>query len=138
MDVSSGRSCTPNYPESFENYTRQDNLNIPLLQDSGLERLDEQNFRVWIAPDLSNPEFLLLLSLFPSSISRREVPLFKPAGSKGKVPDIESGLAADEEKIEVQCGTGKMWIGCTERSLVTMKGGLWDRFLSWWRGLLCF
>jgi len=112
-------------------------LNIPLLQDNGYDKLDEQNLRVWVTPDLSNPELLSLISLFPTSITRREVPLFKPPGVKGRKRDLEAGLGEDEEKVEINCGTGRMWIGTTERSLSTMKGSLWDRFISWWHSIFC-
>lgn len=116
---------------------RQTSLNIPLLQDTGYDKFDEQNLRIWIFPDISNPELLSLLSLFPSSISRREVPLFKPPGSNSRKRDLEAGLGEGEEKEEVKCGAGRMWIGATERSLSTMKGGLWDRFISWWHSIFC-
>jgi hypothetical protein len=132
-----GRSPSPLYPENFENASRQDSLNIPLLQESGFDKLEEQHLRVWVAPDLSNPEFQSLLSLFPSSISRREIPSFKPPGGKSRIQDIEAGLVA-EEKMEIKCGSGRMWIGDFERSLSTMKGGLWDRFVTWWRSIFCF
>lgn len=121
-----------------ESLTKQASLTIPLLQDGGFDRLDEQRLRIWVAPDLSNPEYLSLLALFPSNISQREVPLFKPPSRKSrKQHDLESGLSAGEEKEEVECGTGRMWVGATERSLSMLRGGLWDRFLSWWRSIFC-
>jgi hypothetical protein len=125
------------YPENSESGAGQDKVNASLLQDSEFDGLGEQQLRVWVAPDLSNPEFLLLLSLFPSSISRREVPLFKPPKGKSRVQDLESGFVT-EEKAEISCGSGSMWIGETERSTSSMKGGLWDRFVSWWRKIFCF
>ena len=138
MDKSTNRSPSLLYPESPSINSRQDSLNIPLLQDSGLDRLEEQHLRVWVAPDLSNPEFQSLLSLFPASISRREVPLFKSASrSKPGIEDLESGIVV-LEKDEIKCGTGRMWIGESERSISTMKGGLWDWFVSWWRSIFCF
>jgi len=116
---------------------RQQDLNMPLLQDSGYDKMDEQHLRIWVAPDLSNPELLSLLSLFPSSISRREVPLFKPTRTDVRKRDLEEGFDDGEEKGEVMCGSGRMWVGHTERSLSTMKGGFWDRFISWWRSIFC-
>lgn len=139
MDAGKASGVPSNdYTDLFENTARNDTLDIPLLRDSVYDRMEEQHLRVWVAPDLSNPEYLSLLSLFPSSISRREVPLFESQGHKGKKRDIESGMDNEGEKSEIQCGSGKMWIGNTERSLLVMKGGVWDRFVSWCRSLLCF
>jgi len=124
--------------ENSDSLSKQPSQSIPLLQDNGFDKLDEQHLRIWAAPDLSNPEYLSFLALFPSNISRREVPLFKTPNRKArKQHDIEAGPNHGEEKEGVECGTGRMWVGATDRSLTMMKGGLWDRFLSWWRSIFC-
>jgi hypothetical protein len=95
---------------------------------------DEEYMRTWTAPDLSNPEFLELLKLFPSFITRRSLPRFPVLTSRHA--DIEDG---DEEGIEgkqIQFGTGSMWVSSSPRSS-GWAGGWWARFKLWWRRMFC-
>jgi hypothetical protein len=110
---------------------------------SGIERgFDEQGdnhyLRTWTSPDLSNPEFTSLLSLFPPFLSSRTLPRFPVTISKGARHDLEEGDYDDSEEVrcEVRVGSGVMWIGTKERG-ESWRGNLWERFMAWWRRILC-
>lgn len=106
----------------------------------------EQHMRTWVVPPyLTNPEIMKLLDLFPTTISRGSVPRFKSAAAMGKKerraadPDLEAGEnepGMADQKEYVRHGTGRMWIGDKERN-EGWKGGLWDRFIGWWRRVFC-
>jgi hypothetical protein len=92
------------------------------------DRLEEDELRIWRAPDLSNSEFTSLVSLFPASITSRALPRLNYTRSR-KVDDIEAG-DIDEGRPEVRCGTGRIWQGQTSRT-GRWKGSWWQRFLQW-------
>jgi hypothetical protein len=95
---------------------------------------DEQYMRIWTSPDLTNPELLELLKIFPSFVSRRPLPRF-PIPTSRHV-DIEEG---DDEGIEgrqIQFGTGSMWVSSRLRSS-GWAGGWWTRVILWWRRTFC-
>lgn len=97
---------------------------------------DEVSMRIWTSPDLPDPEFLELIKLFPSFVSRRPLARF-PNPSNSLHPDLEEGL--DDEVAEgkqIHFGTGSMWVSSKQRT-VGWEGGLWTRFLLWWRRILC-
>ncbi|KAG5353498.1 hypothetical protein C0989_006312 [Termitomyces sp. Mn162] len=95
---------------------------------------DEDYLRIWTSPDLTNPEFLELLNLFPSFVSRRPLPRF--ARPNPRPPDIEEGEDEDGEGKRVQFGTGYLWISSKPRS-DGWEGSWWTRFLLWWRRTFC-
>lgn len=105
-------------------------------------RFDDQeeygHLRVWTSPDLSNPEFMSLLSVFPAYVSRRTLPRFLATAAKHTTPDLEEGEFDDTEEMrcEVRVGSGVMWIGTRERS-DRWRGNLWERLKAWWRQVLC-
>lgn len=100
---------------------------------------DEDNegpfLRVWTVADLGNPELQALISLFPDFLARHALPRFPIQASKGYMPDVEAGLNPIEERGEVSCGTGRMWVGRKMRSY-GWQGRWWQRFTAWWRQLL--
>lgn len=95
---------------------------------------DEQYLRVWTSPDLTNPEILLLLDLFPSSVSRRPLPRF-PIPQNRHV-DIEEGEDETLEGRTIRFGTGTMWVSSKRRG-DAWEGDWWTRFVIWWRRLFC-
>lgn len=98
-----------------------------------------ESLRTWTTPDLSNPEYTLLLSSFPPFLTRRTLPLFPaPPTKKHRHLDLEEGVFedSDELKNELRIGTGVLWIGLKERSS-GWQGSWWQRFKLWWRKLLC-
>jgi len=92
---------------------------------------DEQYMRIWTSPDLTNPELLELLNIFPSFVSRRPLPRFPIPTSRHA--DIEEG---DDEGRQIQFGTGSMWVSSRLRSS-GWAGGWWTRFILWWRRTFC-
>lgn len=95
--------------------------------------------RVWMAPDLSNPEITALLRLFPPSITRGEAPRFR--GRKGEAADgevdLETGIGMEgDEREYLRFGTGRMWLSGIERG-GGWRGSTWDRFVEWWRRVFC-
>ncbi|KAG6329452.1 hypothetical protein ID866_9637 [Astraeus odoratus] len=106
----------------------------PLHSDFGMDE-SEVHLRVWSAPDLSNPEYLSLLTIFPSFITRRSLPRF-PVSKNTRVADIEEGEEERGEGKEIRFGTGTMWVSCKRRG-ERYKGDWWTRFVLWWRGLFC-
>lgn len=94
---------------------------------------DEEYMRIWTSPDLSNPELLELLKLFPSFVSRRPLPRFLRPNPRH--PDIEEGEEEEEGK-RVHFGTGSMWVSSKPRS-DGWNGGWWTRFILWWRRTFC-
>ena len=95
---------------------------------------DEVYMRTWTSPDLSNPELLDLLKIFPPFITRRTLPRFPIPTPRH--PDIEEG---DDEGIEgkqIQFGTGSMWVSSRSRSS-GWAGGWWTRLMLWWRRMFC-
>ncbi|KAG6833541.1 hypothetical protein H0H87_005192 [Tephrocybe sp. NHM501043] len=95
---------------------------------------EEDYMRIWTSPDLSNPELMELLKLFPSFVSRRPLPRF--ARPNPRHPDIEEGEDEDGEGKRIHFGTGSMWVSSKPRS-DGWNGGWWTRFVLWWRRLFC-
>ncbi|KAL0956416.1 hypothetical protein HGRIS_002564 [Hohenbuehelia grisea] len=87
---------------------------------------EEDPIRIWTSPDLYNPEYLPLLKVFPSFVTRKTLPRFPG----GRLPDIEEG---DEE---VRAATGTLRISPRMRS-DGWKGGWWTRFVLWLRRIFC-
>ncbi|KAF8585968.1 hypothetical protein K439DRAFT_1615544 [Ramaria rubella] len=100
--------------------------------DDSLE--GEPYMRVWKSPDLDNPELQSLLLLIPDFITRHTLPRFPIPQAKRRVPDLEEGLDIAGERKEVTCGTGRMWIGESQRR-EGWRGSWWHRFTGWWRRL---
>jgi hypothetical protein len=112
-----------------------ENPTTPLRGDFLFDDSEEEYLRIWTSPDLCNPEYLNLLKIFPSFITRRPLPRF-PAASSSRQPDIEEG---DEEGVEgkqIRFGTGSMWVGSKQRS-DGWEGGWWTRFILWWKKTFC-
>ncbi|KAF7321693.1 hypothetical protein MKEN_00690700 [Mycena kentingensis (nom. inval.)] len=102
--------------------------------DDPLDEVDEEFLRIWTSPDLSNPEYVDLLKVFPAFITRRALPRF-PAAS-GPPKDVEQGLNEDSEGKVLRFGTGSMWVGSIARS-EGYEGSLWTRFIMWWKQVFC-
>ncbi|TFK44372.1 hypothetical protein BDQ12DRAFT_672864 [Crucibulum laeve] len=96
---------------------------------------DGEYLRVWTSPDLTNPEFVELLQLFPSFVSRRPLPRF-PTSTIPRHHDIEEGDDDGMEGKLIRFGTGSMWVSMKERS-DGWEGGWWTRFILWWRRIFC-
>ncbi|KAI0675249.1 hypothetical protein C8Q78DRAFT_1075550 [Trametes maxima] len=92
--------------------------------------------RTWTAPDLSNPEFLSLLSLFPSFVVRNPLPRFPVTSVSRRVPDIEEGEPMESDRKDIKVGTGTMWLG-TKRRADGWQGGWWTRFKLWLARVFC-
>ncbi|KAK7692565.1 hypothetical protein QCA50_004195 [Cerrena zonata] len=98
-----------------------------------LPDLDEY-LRTWTAPDLSEPEYLNLLTIFPTFIVRHPLPTFPVPSKSRRFPDIEEGEAVVEERKDIRVGTGTMWVGPKTRS-PGWQGSWWTRFKLWWKRL---
>jgi hypothetical protein len=92
--------------------------------------------RKWTSPDLSNPEYIALLDLFPGFTKRRAVPYF-PVARDSRHPDIEEAEDERGEGKEIRFGTGTMWVSPKLRR-EGWEGGWWSRFLMWWRRTFAF
>ena len=100
------------------------------------DETDEQYLRVWTSPDLSNPEILQLVKLFPAFVSRRPFPRFPVPNSSGNV-DIEEGDDDGPEGRHIQFGTGSMCVSLKQRT-DAWEGGCWTRFVMWWKRKFCW
>lgn len=96
----------------------------------------EEYLRVWTVPDLSDPEFLALLKVFPAFIARNPLPTFPTLSKSAQLADIEEAMANDEERKEIRVGTGTMWVGFKTRT-PGWQGSWWIRFKLWWKRLFC-
>jgi len=94
---------------------------------------EEEYMRIWTSPDLTNPEFLNLIKVFPSHITRRALPYFSTALSKNP-SDLEAGVDDAAEGRQVRCGTGILRVSALQRS-DGWEGRWWTRFVLWWRRL---
>ncbi|KAH9892530.1 hypothetical protein C8Q73DRAFT_698443 [Cubamyces lactineus] len=92
--------------------------------------------RTWTAPDLSNPEFLSLLTLFPSFVARNPLPRFPVTRSSLRPADIEEGEAMETDRNEIEVGTGTMWLG-NKRRTDGWQGNWWTRFKLWLARVFC-
>jgi len=94
---------------------------------------EEEYMRIWTSPDLSNSEYLNLVKVFPSHITRRTLPYFSTPKSPS---DLEVGLDAAVEGKQVRCGTGTLRISSMQRS-DGWDRGWWARFILWLRRNCC-
>ncbi|KAG6837516.1 hypothetical protein H0H93_008441 [Arthromyces matolae] len=115
-----------------ESHSLEDNLTTSYNVGNG-SGTDEDYMRIWTSPDLTNPELLELLKLFPAFVSRRPLPRF--AGSNARHPDIEEGDDEDVEGNRIHIGTGSLWVSSRPR-LDGWQGGWWTRFVLWWRRMV--
>jgi hypothetical protein len=93
--------------------------------------------RIWTSPDLSNPELLQLLKVFPTFITRRATPRFPDSASNSRPPpDIEIGPELSSPVGEIRIGTGRMWVSGQSRS-EGWKESWWTKFKNWWHQLFC-
>jgi hypothetical protein len=97
---------------------------------------EEESLRIWTSPDLSNPEFLSLLKVFPAFISRRAMPRFPVVRRSRRLPDVEEADEDAGDGMRIRVGTGSMWIGSKERG-EGWEGGWWERFVLWFRRTFC-
>jgi hypothetical protein len=90
--------------------------------------------RIWTVPaSLLNPEYHLLLAVFPPFITSKQVPRFTavqrpPGGAKA----LEEGEAA--ERGELRAGTGRIGISAQLRDH-GWQGSLWYRMKEWFKNL---
>ncbi|KAH6914371.1 hypothetical protein BKA70DRAFT_1383956 [Coprinopsis sp. MPI-PUGE-AT-0042] len=104
--------------------------NTSIAGDLAFDGEEETDYmRIWTSPDLTNPELLELIELFPSFVTRRPLPRF-PA-PPARLPDIEEGEDELEGK-QIHFGTGAMWVSSKERG-DGWDGSWWLRFVLWWR-----
>jgi hypothetical protein len=64
------------------------------------------------------------------------MPRFSVSGRSGRQPDVEEGDDEGGEGTRIRVGTGSMWISTKERS-EGWEGGWWERFVNWFRRVLC-
>ena len=101
------------------------------------QEIDEEFMRTWISPDLANPEFLQLLKIFPTFITRRATPRFPNNASDLHPPsDLETGPRLSAALGEIQVGTGNMWVSGQPRT-EGWEGNWWTRFKNWWHQWFC-
>ncbi|KAJ4483250.1 hypothetical protein J3R30DRAFT_3447189 [Lentinula aciculospora] len=122
-----------------------ENSEEPLVPDStineGLNSIleppgddsEEVYMRTWTSPDLTNPEYLNLVKVFPPHITKRTLSYFRNPSPK-KPSDLEAGFDDTAESKRVRCGTGTLQIGSMQRT-DGWEGGWWTRFMLWWRRL---
>ena len=96
----------------------------------------EAQSRIWTTPDLTNPEYSLLLKLFPSFISAKTLPRFSAPSRSKRKQDIEEGEEQTEESFEIRFGTGMIRLGGPHRT-GSWQGGWWTRFTLWCKTLFC-
>ena len=92
--------------------------------------------RTWTSPDLSDPEYISLLSVFPPFITRKTLPRFPTTHPSRRLADLEEGDDAEGESNRIRVGTGTMWVGPKSRS-PGWRGGWWTRFKLWLRSVFC-
>ncbi|EGN99694.1 hypothetical protein SERLA73DRAFT_167599 [Serpula lacrymans var. lacrymans S7.3] len=107
----------------------------PLRSEFAMEESEEEYLRIWTSADLPNPEYLSLITVFPSFITRRPLPRF-PVTPSARAADIEEGEDERGEGKEIRFGTGSMWISSKQRG-DDWRGDWWTRFILWWRRLFC-
>lgn len=121
---------TPHDPDAEEELQL-----TPLRSEVPAEEADDVYLRIWTIPDLPNSEYLSLLTVFPSFVTRGSPPRF-PVSSHPRTADIEEGEEERGEGKEIRYGTGSMWVSAKQRS-DGYKGGWWTQFVLWWRRLFC-
>ncbi|GAW04245.1 hypothetical protein LENED_006025 [Lentinula edodes] len=88
----------------------------PIIETLG-DDSEEEYMRTWTSSDLTNPEYLNLVKVFPSHITRRTLPYFSIPSPK-KPSDLEAGL---DDAAEVPC-SGPM-VGKVVGGLDLFSGG---------------
>lgn len=107
------------------------------IKEYKLDSNSQDNFiRVWTAPSIPNPELLSLIALFPSFVSLRPLPRFSPPG-RSRPADLEQGEELNQGRGEVRYGTGLLRLGPLQRA-DGWQGSLWERFLTWFKQILCW
>ncbi|KAF8829104.1 hypothetical protein HHX47_DHR3000521 [Lentinula edodes] len=104
----------------------------PIIETLG-DDSEEEYMRTWTSSDLTNPEYLNLVKVFPSHITRRTLPYFSIPSPK-KPSDLEAGLDDAAEGKQVRFGTGTLRVSSMQRT-DGWEGGWWTRFVLWWRQL---
>ncbi|KAH9040122.1 hypothetical protein EDB85DRAFT_1927108 [Lactarius pseudohatsudake] len=103
----------------------------------GSPEIDEDLMRIWVSPDLPNPEILQLLKVFPAFVTRRATPRFPSDSSHSHLPpDLEAGEESPVGAGEIEIGTGKMWLSTRVRA-EGWEGNWWTKFKNWWHRLFC-
>lgn len=92
--------------------------------------------RTWTSPDLSDPEYTALLSVFPPFITRKALPRFPVPPTSKRLVDLEEAGEVEGETNHIRVGTGTMWIAPKSRS-PGWRGGWWTRFKLWLRSVFC-
>lgn len=115
-----------------------DDIFVPEISRSDSVFENEPQMRIWTSPDISNPEYLALLKLFPAFVSARSLPRFPVSTTPKKKPDIEEGEEelGEEDRPSVRFGTGTIMLAPQERS-DGWQGDWWTRFVMWWRTIFC-
>ncbi|KAJ7496090.1 hypothetical protein B0H11DRAFT_883840 [Mycena galericulata] len=103
-------------------------------QQNFFDDADEEFLRIWTSPDLPNPEFMDLLRVFPTFITRRALPRFPVVADTPR--DIEEGFDVGGEARVLRFGTGTMRVSSLQRS-DGWEGSWWTRFRLWWKQLFC-
>jgi hypothetical protein len=93
---------------------------------AAVQEAEGSTSRIWIIPDLTNPEFKHLLQSFPSYVTGKKLPRFPTARPDADL-DSEASVA---EAIEVHFGTGTIQLSPSERR-GGWEGGWWSRFCAW-------
>ncbi|GBE80680.1 hypothetical protein SCP_0303990 [Sparassis crispa] len=94
------------------------------------------HLRTWTAPDLRNPEYVNLLSVFPAFITQNTLPRFPITSGSQRPADIEEGEEMQEDSRRITIGTGTMWLGAKPRT-TGWEGGWWTRFKLWLQRIFC-
>lgn len=106
-------------------------------RSNDLELPDCNGFmRTWTSPDLSDPEYISLLSAFPPFIIRKTLPRFPVSSASRRLADLEEGDELEGETNHIRVGTGIMWAGPKSRS-PGWRGGWWTRLKLWLRSVFC-
>ena len=102
----------------------------------GSQEIDEEYMRTWTSPDVTNPEILQLLKVFPTFITSRATPRFPNTGSVSRPTDLEAGQEDLAAVGEMRVGTGRMWVSEQLRTS-GWEGSWWTKFKNWWHHLFC-
>ena len=125
-------SSSPSTPPPQE---LEDILNPRSAATYGSQDLDEEYMRTWTSPDLTNPEILQLLKVFPTFITRRATPRFSDNVPDSRPTDLEAGQGLASVG-EIRIGTGRMWVG-EQLRIRGWEGSWWTKFKNWWHQLFC-
>jgi len=128
----------PPSPSPISPARDQEELLVTPRGNTVFDDIDTEHMRIWTIPDLSNPEFISLLKVFPPFITRRSLPRFPVTSDPRRHADIEEGEDDRErgEGKEIRFGTGTMWVSSKQRN-DDYQGGWWTRLVLWWRRLFC-